>query len=334
MNVMLLAAGEGTRLRPYTTILPKPAIPFLTIPLAAHSLGFLREISINKLVVNTYHLPKKIHELFHRLPHKAESLHFSNEVGAILGSGGGLGKAREHFKGGGDFIMMNADEVILPQDSAVLNKAISLHSQSKAIATLMVMDHPGVGTQFGGVWTDSNNNVLGFGKQPIPGSVKAWHFVGVQILSEEVFSFIPLEGESNILYDALTVAIQKGHIVKVFPFQCSWFETGNPGDFLEASRKCFSYLAATEDSFQKKALNANIQDYAPKPVHVTSEFGGQRVISEGAKIDISSKIQGLFCIGSGSSVASGCRLENVIVGDGVQVSAGTQVANTLLLESI
>ncbi|KHD88059.1 MAG: mannose-1-phosphate guanyltransferase [Bdellovibrio sp. ArHS] len=334
MNVMLLAAGEGTRLRPYTTVLPKPAIPFLTIPLAAHALGFLREIKIEKLVVNTFHLPKKIHELFHRLPHKAESLHFSNETGAILGSGGGLGQARAHFQNGGDFIMMNADEVILPQDPSVLAKAIDLHSQTKALGTLLVMDHPGVGSQFGGVWTDAQNNVLGFGKQPIPGSAKAWHFVGVQILSEEVFSFIPLAGESNILYDALTVAIQKGFTVKAFPFQCSWFETGNPGDFLEASKKCFSYLASTEDSFQKRALTANIQEYAPKPVHITLEFGGQRMISDGAKIDISSHIEGFFCIGSGSSVASGCHLENVIVGDGVQVSAGTKASNTFFLEDV
>lgn len=63
MNVMLLAAGEGTRLRPYTEILPKPAIPFLTIPLAAHALSFLRGFTIDKLVVNTFHLPHKIHEL-------------------------------------------------------------------------------------------------------------------------------------------------------------------------------------------------------------------------------------------------------------------------------
>ncbi|WII72696.1 sugar phosphate nucleotidyltransferase [Bdellovibrio sp. 22V] len=331
MNVMLLAAGEGTRLRPYTTVLPKPAIPFLTVPLAAHSLGFLRGNKINKLVVNTYHLPRKIHELFHRLPHKAESLHFSNETDQILGSGGGLNKAREHFIGGGDFILMNADEIILPRDSSILQKAIQHHKQSGALSTIMVMDHPGVGTQFGGVWTDERNQVLGFGKNAFPNAFKAWHFIGVQILSERIFDYLPKEGESNILYDAVTAAIQKGELVQAYPFDCSWFETGNPQDFLEASKKCFTYLNSPQNSFQKDALLATLQDFAPKSIKISSEFGGQRVISENARIDISAQISGLFCAGPGSSVASDCQLENVIVGDGVQVPAGTKAANTLLL---
>ena len=175
MNVMLLAAGEGTRLRPYTNILPKPAIPFLNIPLAAHSLSFLNDIAIDKLVVNTFHLPEKVHTLFQRLPHGAKELYFSDEVGEILGNGGGLGKAAKYFAGGGDFIMMNSDEVILPVDPFVMKKAIEKHKASNAICTLMVMDHPGVGTQFGGVWADANNLVKGFGKDAVPDTKKAWH---------------------------------------------------------------------------------------------------------------------------------------------------------------
>ena len=76
MNVMLLGAGEGTRLRPYTLTLPKPAIPFVTGPLAGHSLSFLGNLAINKLVVNTYHLPGEILHLFHSLRPHAKFLDF------------------------------------------------------------------------------------------------------------------------------------------------------------------------------------------------------------------------------------------------------------------
>jgi NDP-sugar pyrophosphorylase family protein len=64
MNVMLLAAGEGTRLRPYTLEKPKPCIPFLSVPLAFYSLSLLSEINVHNLVTNVFHLPDQVQNLF------------------------------------------------------------------------------------------------------------------------------------------------------------------------------------------------------------------------------------------------------------------------------
>ncbi|RYZ68331.1 MAG: mannose-1-phosphate guanyltransferase, partial [Proteobacteria bacterium] len=91
MNVMLLAAGEGTRLRPHTLIRPKPTIPFLNLPLAAYPLSLLEDMRVDRLVVNTFHLPTKVVDLFINLNHGARKLHFSHEINQIMGSGGGLG---------------------------------------------------------------------------------------------------------------------------------------------------------------------------------------------------------------------------------------------------
>ncbi|MEN0059184.1 MAG: sugar phosphate nucleotidyltransferase [Bdellovibrio sp.] len=264
MNVMLLAAGEGTRLRPYTLTVPKPAMPFLGVPLAAHALSFLHSLSIDKLVVNTYHLPEKIHELFHSFSAYSSHLHFSDEKGELLGSGGGLGNARSHFIHGGDFVLMNADEVILPQDPLIMQKALEQHRQSQALATLMVMEHPGVGSQFGGVWTSSDSRtVAGFGKTPPSANTKGWHFVGVQILSDRVFKYIPASGPSNILYDCLVQGIQNGERVEAFPFQCTWFETGNPQDFFAAEKECQNFLKSSSEDYRKHALQKCLSLFSP-----------------------------------------------------------------------
>ncbi|UXR65872.1 sugar phosphate nucleotidyltransferase [Bdellovibrio bacteriovorus] len=329
MNVMLLAAGEGTRLRPYTSVLPKPAIPFLTIPLAAHVLSFLGDLEINKLVVNTFHLPQGIHDLFHTLPTKAQSVIFSDEVGFILGNGGGLGKAATHFRGGGSFLLMNADEIILPKEEDVLQKALARHNSQKNIATLIVKDHPGVGTKFGGVWVDANNKVLGFGKTPVPGAVRAWHFVGVQILDEKILDFIPPNMESNILYDAVTVAISQGHSVEAVPFEGTWFETGNPQDFMEASKTCLEYLTG-EDSYQKKALQLALQRYSTEKTSATRTASSLKLVAESAEVK-SSSIKGVFCAGPGAVIEEGCELTDVVVGRNVRVPAGTKASNVLFI---
>lgn len=331
MNVMLLAAGEGTRLRPYTYTLPKPAIPFLTLPLAAHALAFLGNTPLDKLVVNTFHLPGKIHELFHSLSHGAKELVFSDEVGEILGSGGGLSKARDHFKDGGAFVMMNADEVILPADINILEKALAHHIESDAIATLLVMNHSGVGTQFGGVWADSKNSVRGFGKTPINGGNKGWHFVGVQILSERVFDYLPKEGVSNILYDALTGAIQNGEHVEAFPFECSWFETGNPKDFLEASEVCFDYLAEHQSCFQKEALESRLKKYGKENIQVNLHGTGKFLAADSAKIDASIAVEGLVVAGPHSVIGPGCKLKNVVVNANASVAPNTEISDALVL---
>lgn len=331
MNVMLLAAGEGTRLRPFTYILPKPAIPFLSVPLAAHSLHFLNKIKISKLVVNTFHLPSQIHQLFKNLNHGAESLHFSDEVGEILGSGGGLNKARDHFVGGGDFILMNADEVILPRESDVLARALQQHKDSNALATLLVTDHPGVGKEFGGVWADFSGKVYGFGKNPIPKSQKGWHFVGVQILSDRVFEFIPREGASNILYDALALAIERGERIETFPFAGTWYETGNFKDYFVASKACLNFLCDGGDSYQKNILNAVLDKHLPQGFKVERKNGLHSLIVNDVTLDESAQIEGLLIAGSGARIEKSCLLKNVIIGSGIKVPESTQADETLLI---
>lgn len=331
MNVMLLAAGEGTRLRPYTLQAPKPSIPFLTIPLAAHSLNFIHGQAINKLVVNTFHLPAKVHRLFHTLPHGAQNLHFSDEVGEILGNGGGLGKAKDHFLGGGDFIMMNSDEVILPENPHVLAEALELHKKKNALATLVVMDYPGVGSQFGGVWCKKTGQVLGFGKSPVAGAERAWHFIGVQILSEEIFKFIPQHKASNILYDAVAAGMQQGHYVQVLPISASWYETGNPGDFFQASEQCFKFLNSTQDSYQKKFLRHTLERFAPEGFEVQNFGSSQRVVSSTAKISPKARLQGLITVSAGGEISDGCVLKNVVVGNNISVPAGTEIQNSMFL---
>lgn len=330
MNVMLLAAGEGTRLRPYTLTLPKPAIPFLNVPLAAHVLRFLQNVPLTKLVVNTFHLAPQIERLFHKLPHRAEQLFFSHESGAILGSGGGLGKARSHFKGGGDFILMNADEIILPEDLHVLEKAIAHHKKTKALATILVMEHPEAGGKFGAVWADANNKVKTFGKERPATGEKPWHFIGVQILSEKVFDYIPLQGESNILYDALVGGMLRGELVETYPIKCQWFETGNPTDFLEATRACADILFKGA-SAEKSSLELSFQNYLSSKMQLQKWKSADLMFSSEAVIDPSCTLKGFVCVGEGSRIAENCVLENVVVGTGVLVPAGTQASNTLLL---
>src|SRR3954469_5670279 len=112
MNIFILAAGEGTRFRPYTTIKPKPAIPFLNVPLAFYSLAFLDTMALDNVIVNTFHLSEKIVKAFERSGIPKKSIRFSQEKPSIQGSGGALKYAEKLFDKSKNILMMNGDEVI------------------------------------------------------------------------------------------------------------------------------------------------------------------------------------------------------------------------------
>lgn len=259
MKAMLLAAGQDTRFRPQTLKLPKPAIPLLNVPLGYYFFPFLRSAGVQSLVVNTFHLPELIENLFRSQAHFP--VHFSHETGKILGSGGGLGLAREHFAKDENFFLLNADEVLAPYNPQFLQLMKAQHLRNKPLATLLVMENPLVGTKFGGIWVDHNNEVIGYGKNRPSGAVHGYHYPGVQILNKEVFQYIPPGLEQNILYDTLTSAQKDGKKVQIFEIKANWYETGSLVDYLETSRDLLQHLDRADSHFE--SLKSFYSQFAP-----------------------------------------------------------------------
>lgn len=190
MNALVLCAGLGTRFQPITNVTPKPAIPFLNVPLLGYSLYYLEQIGVTNLVINTHHLPDKVQAVARQLtqaraqmPGRNYSVKFSHEP-EILGSGGGIAQARSllgydsalgNAAGGAgvgaavaaatphatnDFIVSNGDEVLLFAHGRGYAPLIEFHRAQGALATLLTTDHPEAGRTLGGVWVDDNAATL------------------------------------------------------------------------------------------------------------------------------------------------------------------------------
>lgn len=323
MTLMLLCAGEGTRLRPHTGILPKPAIPFLTVPLAAYGLAWAKEIAPSRVVVNSFHLPEKIHALFRSLA--PPDLKFSNEQPFLMGSGGGIMKAKPHLTGD-DFLVMNGDEVFLPSEPGQLAAAAEGHRRSGALATLAVMKYPGVGTAFGGVWVDAANRVLGFGKTKPAGAVTGWHYIGALFLSSRIFNYLP-EGEaSNILTDGLLGGIARGENVRIAEVRGWWHETGNEKDYLAGTAGALPFFFSRE-SAEGAFLRALLAKHRPRAQWEKRE-NAYILQADGSSFPPAG-CEGFIVLGENSSLREGTSNENAVLGDGVHAPGG--VRNALLL---
>lgn len=257
MKLVLLTAGEGTRLRPHTHHTPKPSVKFLDIPLAYYGLYLLKEIKYDEVLFNTYHLGHKVE---YTIKQKIEKFKKSEELDFIRGSSGGLYLMKPHLENDDIFFMMNGDELILPEFEGQFLKALKLHRKENRLATLFTMKNPEVGTKFGGVWTSENDEVHEFGKSPKNTQLVPNHFIGVFIFSNRIFNYIPSDKEGNILYDSLVEAIKNNELVKIQPVQGLWYETGNSIDFNATVIECLD-LAKKNVSGASNYLNELLKYY-------------------------------------------------------------------------
>ena len=205
MIVFMLAAGLGTRLRPVTNLHPKPCVPFLNVPMGLYHFRYLHTVPIEQLVINTFHLPEQVVELYRSQPYYKGSINFSNEQGVILGSSGGLKKASALFKQTSDqtVLMMNADEILFDYDTGFLKKAYEKHINEKNWATLVVMKHPEAGGKFGAIWCEQDGRVKVIGKQAPSSTAVPYHYIGLIFMNRDILETIPDGTETNIFYDIL-----------------------------------------------------------------------------------------------------------------------------------
>lgn len=239
MNLFFLAAGLGTRLKPLTDKYPKPCVPFLNVPLGLYPFRFLEPLSIGACVANTHHLPDKVQHLYRQQKFYCD-IQFSHESGKILGSAGGLKKASRFFSEDETILMMNCDEVFFTERHDFLKAAYEQHVRRGNLATLITMRHPEAGQKFGAIWCDGQT-VRHIGKQSSDPVLTPWHYIGLILLDKKVLDLIPENTETNIFYDILIHELSDGG-VGIFPLDCRWYETGNPLDYLTATRECLKAL--------------------------------------------------------------------------------------------
>ena len=247
MNVMLLAAGLGTRLKPLTLKYPKPAVPLLNLPLGLYQFQYLKHLKISQFVVNTFHLPEKIQGLYENQPYYKNKIFFSHESGQILGGAGGLKKASSMMTENEPILLMNADEVYLTQNKDFLAKALQAHIQNKNLSTIVVIEHPEAGKKFGALWADGLK-VKDISKSAKHTHLKPWHCIGPIFLSWDVLKLIPENVESNIFYDVLLKQLPQNQ-VEIFPIQADWYETGNPSDYFAATKSILENLDTETHKF-------------------------------------------------------------------------------------
>ena len=310
---MILCAGLGTRLRPLTARLPKPACPVLDRPLVWYQLALLAGAGVQEVVVNTHQLPDAMAAAARAGGrHLGLSVEISHEP-TVLGTGGGL-KRMEAWLGGGTCLVLNGD-ILFDVD---LPRALEAHRRSGAVATMVVRAMP-KGADYRPVDADAFGRVLRIaGDGPAPAGSKPWLFTGVHLLEPEIFAGLPpvSRGASGLHEQGYRPLLERGRPVLVHEDAGAWSDLGTPARYLAAN------LDAASGAFPlRRFLRLGVHAVPP----------GASYLGPEARVDGELRAS---VVGAGAFIPAGAHVERSVVWAGTELRPGERLKGAIAADEL
>ncbi len=233
MKAMILAAGLGTRLKPWTDYHPKALAVVNNKSLLQRNIEYLQQAGITDVVVNVHHFAGQITETIQRHNGWGSSITISDETDTVLETGGGLKKAGWYFAGETDFVLMNVDVLTnLP-----LQQMLAAHSQQAPLATLAVTDRKTSryflfdeqGTLCG--WRNTQTGEQKIARESAVLVEKA--FSGIHVIHHSLLGLMQQQGKFSMVDVYLSQATN--HVIKAYDHSGTKFiDVGKPESILKA----------------------------------------------------------------------------------------------------
>jgi NDP-sugar pyrophosphorylase family protein len=222
MKAVVLAGGKGTRLAPYTKILPKPLMPIGDMPILEVLLRQMKHAGIDEVVMTVGHLAELMHSFFKDGSQWGLQISYSFE-NCPLGTAGPLSL----IDGLGETFLVSNGDVLT---TLPLQELIAYHHSQGAAATIAVHRRQ-VRIDLGVVQWDEDNRIRGYIEKPTFDYVVS---MGVYIFEPRVLKYIP-RGEYLDFPDLVLKLIAAGEKVAGFPYDGYWKDLGRPDDYEQAA---------------------------------------------------------------------------------------------------
>jgi len=302
VQAIVLVGGEGTRLRPLTETVPKPALTLVDRPFLAYMIEWLAAHGVDEVVLACGFLPDVLREALVGEEERAGvSISYVVEperrgtAGAIRFAADELGERLEDR-----FLALNGD-VLTDLDLTALLRA---HAGSGAGATIAL--HPVQDSSaYGLVRTDPGGKVLEFTEKTgdaVPGEINA----GMYVLERSVLDLIPPGEEVSIERDVFPRLVGKG--LYGLRLDGYWMDIGTPQRYLEA----------TWDILEQR-VETRVQPTAPGML-----VGPDAQVADGATVGPR------VVLGSGSRVEAGAEVRDSVLLDGCVVGEDARVSGSIL----
>ncbi len=359
MRAVIMAGGQGTRLRPLTSDQPKPMIPVANVPCMEHIINLLKRHGFERVVVTLEYMPEVIRGHFGDGSPWGVEMEYSVEE-EPLGTAGSVkyveGKLGERF------VVVSGDAMT----DVDLGAVVGFHEERGSEVTLVLkkVDDP---SEFGIVVLGDDGRVQRFLEKPDEDEVFSYTAnTGIYVVEPGVLDEIPSGQEYDWSKELFPKLLDEGRPVYGYVMEdpSYWEDIGNIEQYMDAQRAVLDgevrgvkppgeekhegvfvgeRVEADEEALEAPVAlgdgvrispGARVGPYAILAPGVSVAAGATVVrstVAEGAKIGEGAQLDGALVgrsceIGAGAKLGRGCALgEGVVVGEGATISAGVSV---------
>jgi mannose-1-phosphate guanylyltransferase len=321
MQAIVLVGGEGTRLRPLTDDVPKPALTLVDRPFLAYMVEWLGSHGVTQVVLACGFLPDRLREALGEVEHEGIALTYVTEpeplgtAGAIRFAAEALGERLEDR-----FLALNGD-LLTDLDLTALLRS---HEERGARATigLYKVDDAAV---FGLVDCDAEGAVRTFTEKTgiaAPGEVNA----GAYVLERSVLDLIPPGRPVSIETEVFPRLVGDG--LCALRLDGYWMDIGTHERYLQATWDVLEGRVATE--VRPTAPGLFLGDGCA--VASSARVGPRAVVSKGCEVGADAAVADSVLL-EGCTVGAGARVSGSILGPGAEVAPGAQLVDTMVAEN-
>jgi len=329
MRAVVLAAGFGVRLKPFTITRPKGMIPIGGRPILEWILRRLEEAGIREVLIITHHMEGLIRDHFGSRP--GLEISFARQE-SVLGTADAF-RVAEGFTRGEEFLGINGDLYLSP---GTIERILRAHRGGEATMAVVPVESP---SRYGVVALEGEL-VRGLIEKPEPGEEPSrLANAGIYIFPPDIFEWIgktqpSSRGEYEIT-EAIRGMIEAGRTVRAVEITPdSWLDIGYPWKLLEANERILKDLEHHVEGDVEKgvAMIPPVRIGRGCRIRSGSYIEGPVFIGEDCDIGPNCYIRPYTSIGSGVRIGNGCEVKNSIVMDGAHISHLCYVGDSIIGE--
>ena len=318
MEAVVLAAGEGIRLRPLTLTRPKHVIPVGGKPLLEHLLTSLKTADIDEALIVVHYMADRIWQYFGDGSHLGMKIDYIVQK-QIGGTADAVRTAEDYAKE--DFLLVYGDLYIT---SNIIKQILHSYEKEKPTAAMTVVPVKNP-EQYGIVELDGSH-VTGIVEKPQPKEAPSnLANAGIYIFQPEIFEKIRQTSKSSRgeweITDSLRLIIQEGKnsVLAVQVSSEEWLDVGRPWDLFEANQRALNQAELIVDG--------EIED----GVHLF----GPVTVGKQARIRSGAYIKGPAFIGAHSDIGPNCFIRpHTSIGKNVRVGNACEIKNSIIMDKV
>jgi mannose-1-phosphate guanylyltransferase / phosphomannomutase len=322
MKAVIMAGGEGTRLRPLTSLRPKPMVPVANHPIMEHIVGLCHWHGIDEIVATLQFLPQVIRDYFGEGDEWGVSLDYAIED-TPMGTAGSV-KNAQGLLGDEPFLVISGDALT----DIDLTEVLAFHRKKGAAVTVALKRVPDP-LDFGVVITDSDDRIERFLEKPTWGQVFSDTInTGIYVLEPEILGLIPATGQFDFSANLFPLLMERGY--PLFGCVCDgyWTDIGSLQSYIQAHWDIFDHKVGVYIPGVKAANDVWVGEGAS--ISHDAFISDKVIIGANVKVGDGACVGEYAVIGDSCFVGAGARIERSIVWSDSFVGTGAQVGGAVL----